>query len=280
MRTTLLCTVLILELVRSSAVSAQAVAEAKESLQSDASQALAEYLARPDDTYRWQRIRGGTFEDTKYVELILQSQSWRDITWKHQLWILRPKKVTSEQAVLLVAGGRWSDELEDPEHQPKLPGRVRYLADLAREIEAPVAVIMQVPNQPVFDWMVEDNLISYTCDQYMVTGDVDWPLLLPMVKSAVRAMDAVGEFCEKFWLLPIESFTVTGASKRGWTTWLTGAHDPRVNAIASKCGATFPKKSASTRRGGCMIFSPSPRDRNLRPSWIPIPIASRSPSPS
>ena len=53
-----------------------------------------------------------------------------------------------------------------------------------------------------------------------------------MVKSAVRAMDATQEAMKKEWGLDVETFTVTGASKRGWTTWLTGAVDDRAVAIA------------------------------------------------
>ena len=53
-----------------------------------------------------------------------------------------------------------------------------------------------------------------------------------MVKAAVRGMDATQEFAKQEWQMPIEHFTVTGASKRGWTTWLTAATDPRVNALA------------------------------------------------
>lgn len=231
MRTILLCSLLLLELCTLRA-NAQTVAPPEEAPQVGPSSELESYLAKPDDSYRWKKIRGGKFENVTYAELILQSQIWRGIAWKHQLWILQPRKVTSEQAVLLIAGGTWSDELEDPGYRPELPGRVKYLADLAREIEAPVAVLMQVPNQPLFDGMVEDGLISYTFEQFMLTGESDWPLLLPMVKSAVRGMDAVEEYCEKFLLLPIKSFTVTGASKRGWTTWLTAASDSRVEAIA------------------------------------------------
>jgi PhoPQ-activated pathogenicity-related protein len=48
----------------------------------------------------------------------------------------------------------------------------------------------------------------------------------------VRAMDDVQEFARQEWQLNIVHFTMTGASKRGWTTWLTSAVDPRVTALA------------------------------------------------
>jgi len=53
-----------------------------------------------------------------------------------------------------------------------------------------------------------------------------------MVKSAVKAMDAVQEFSKNELQHKINRFIVSGRSKRGWTTWLTGANDPRVTAIA------------------------------------------------
>jgi PhoPQ-activated pathogenicity-related protein len=42
----------------------------------------------------------------------------------------------------------------------------------------------------------------------------------------------VQAYASKEWGVTIDSFTVAGASKRGWTTWLTAATDARVTALA------------------------------------------------
>ncbi|MFP6738909.1 MAG: PhoPQ-activated protein PqaA family protein, partial [Planctomycetota bacterium] len=105
-----------------------------------------------------------------------------------------------------------------------------------------VSRLGMVPNQPIgfapeFRGRIEDDLVAHTWNLYMETGDQGWLARWPMVKSAVRAMDTVEEFLASPPSagfedpLEVEGFIVTGASKRGWTTWLTGATDARVSAI-------------------------------------------------
>ena len=195
--------------------------------------ALAAYIARTDANFGWREVAAGRLGNAEYAEYLLTSQTWRGIAWKHQLFVLRPANATREtrQGLLFIDGGRWRPEYDAERRDARLPSQAVIFARLAETIAAPVAVLRQVPFSPLFD-RTEDALIAYTFDQYLKTGESDWPLLLPMVKSAVRAMDATQRIARERWGLAIESFTVSGASKRGWTSWLTAASDKRVMAVA------------------------------------------------
>ncbi len=198
-----------------------------------ASDALASYVARPDKSLEWHEVDSGKVGTADYVEYQLTSQTWRGIEWKHQLFVLRPANMARDErhALLFVHGGRWKPEYESERGRTQLPSEALLFARLAESIGAPVGVLRQVPFAPMFD-RTEDALIAYTFDQYLQTGEKDWPLLLPMVKSTVRAMDAMQSIVRERWGAPIDSFTVSGASKRGWTAWLTAAVDKRVMAVA------------------------------------------------
>jgi len=198
------------------------------------SDALAAYVARPDPSYTWRVRSQGRVGRSSYVELIMSSQTWRDTLWQHQLYIIHPstRDPASKHALLFISGGKWKPELEGLATEGRLPRNSEVFVELTEKLRAPVAILRQVPYQPLFDGLTEDSLIALTFDRFLETGDQEWPLLLPMVKSAVRAMDTVQAYALTEWGTEIESFTVTGASKRGWTTWLTGAVDSRVAAIA------------------------------------------------
>jgi PhoPQ-activated pathogenicity-related protein len=196
---------------------------------------LADYVKKPDDSFKWVKRQEGEFGGVKFVELILTSQTWKGITWKHQLYLARPEEFKNpQQGMLIIWGGDWHDELDQPADSAnvKVPDAAPIIAQIVKQFKSPVALLLQVPFQPIFDGKTEDDAIAYTFDQYLSTQDPEWPLLFPMVKSAVRAMDATQQFGKAEWNIDIKNFTVAGASKRGWTTWLTGAVDPRANAIA------------------------------------------------
>ena len=138
---------------------------------------------------------------------------------------LRARGVAPSDAVLLfITGGDNNNLRPDPDDH-------KTGFTLARACGARVAVLRQVPNQPLLDDKKEDELIAETFVRYLQSKDEEWPLLFPMVKSAVRAMDAVQAWAKERGQ-PAARFIVSGASKRGWTTWLTGASDDRVIAIA------------------------------------------------
>jgi PhoPQ-activated pathogenicity-related protein len=194
--------------------------------------ALAAYVAKPDDAFEWHVQRRYTSPNGDVIELHLESQRWQGEPWKHQLLLIRPKRVDDERrALFVIGGGRWRDEYDSATGEEPLPEDGDIFVAMARVLHTNVVVLAQVPYQPLFG-MTEDRLIAHTFERYLATHDSEWPLLLPMVKSVVRAFDASSAFAEQEFGAPLERFTVIGGSKRGWTTWLTAAVDERVTAIA------------------------------------------------
>ncbi len=193
------------------------------------SKALDAYLNNGDKTYEWSLKDSGTIGQSKSYQVLLTSQQWRKITWRHQLTIVVPNEVSYGGALLIIAGG--SNNNEQPNWSNK-DGLWPVAAQIAEKNKSIVAILKQTPNQPLYDGRKEDALISYTLQQYKNDGEADWPLLFPMVKSALRAMDAIQEFSTSRLSRNTTDFFVAGASKRGWTTWLSAASgDPRIKAI-------------------------------------------------
>jgi len=206
--------------------------QTKQELPLSAETALQKYLENGDDKYHWALKETYPVEGLSVTayDLVLTSQQWREHTWKHQLTILVPERLTKSGSLLFISGG--SNKDTNPNFKKKDDDTTLGMATIAEKNQAIVSIIRQTPNQPLYDDLVEDELISFTLHNFKNDGDYTWPLLFPMVKTAVRAMDAVQEFAKSDLDAQIDQFVVSGASKRGWTTWLTGAMDSRVMAIA------------------------------------------------
>ena len=193
--------------------------------------ALVDYLGNNDSSYGWE-VRD-TFQKNQVdvYSLLLISQKWQNRLWKHELIVLVPQKIENDGALLFITGGSIDNGI--PNFSNSEDKFTLSMTVFAEQNKAIVAILRQVPNQPLYNGLREDALISYTLNQFRKDSDYSWPLLFPMVKSATKAMDAVQEFTVSYLKKETTRFVVSGASKRGWTTWLTGAAaDKRVKAIA------------------------------------------------
>ncbi len=188
---------------------------------SNADAQLLDYVKKPDPSFSWKlNSKIDTGNGVVYT-LDMTSQTWQKIKWEHQIQVFVPKDVKPTETMFLWNQGG----------KPNLSSALFGMA-LAKKMNAPVAFLYGIPNQPLLDGKREDALIAETFVRYLNSGDGSWPLLFPMVKSLVKAMDALQAFAQREWNFVVRYFLVSGASKRGWTTWLTGAADTRVKAIA------------------------------------------------
>jgi PhoPQ-activated pathogenicity-related protein len=198
--------------------------------------ALDRYVAKADPSFTWKKVAEVRDESATAYTLDMVSQQWltpADVNrteWRHWVTIIKPDNLAHSTALLFINGGS-----NRPGPAPR-PGR--EFIELAKTTRSVVVELRMVPNQTlVFGGdgkdRKEDDLIAYTWDKYLRTGDERWPARLPMTKAAVRAMDATTAFLasNEGGAAKVGTFMVAGASKRGWTTWTTAAVDRRVVAI-------------------------------------------------
>jgi PhoPQ-activated pathogenicity-related protein len=221
---------------------------------------LYDYVKKPDDSFKWSvKTKAQSDSGTTYT-LDLTSQTWQGIKWEHQMVVHVPEGVKPTDTLFLWNTGGRPD-----------PFNSLMAFELAKRGKIPVAFLYGIPNQPLFEGKKEDALIAETFVRYLKTEDEDWPLLFPMTKSLVRAMDALQAFAKEEWKTEVKSFVVSGGSKRGWTSWLTAAADSRVKAVAPcvidmlNFGKQLPQQVLSFGKPSEMI-----RDYTNR-GLIPIP---------
>ena len=182
---------------------------------------VVDFVKTPDPAFAWKLLEKKDVPGGTIYDLHLVSQEWHGIKWEHQLQVFLPASVKPTKTMFLWNTGGKAD-----------PISMALGMELAVKMNAPVAFLYGIPNQPLFDGKKEDALIAETFVRYLQTKDETWPLLFPMAKALSRAMDALQAFARQEWKIEVTHFIVSGASKRGWTTWLSAAADPRVKALA------------------------------------------------
>lgn len=201
---------------------------------------LTEYVYTPDDAFEYEvALKSKKPGYTLYVVRMV-SQRWLDESevtdpvWWHWVTVVVPDGKTPETGMLFISGGNRQKEM------PTEAGD--EILQIALHSNSVVASIHNVPNQATvfvkddYGPRKEDELIAYGWRRFMEAGggdeNAEWMARLPMTKAAVRAMDVISDLTQKEDLTAVQNFVIAGASKRGWTTWTTGAADKRVVAIA------------------------------------------------
>lgn len=176
----------------------------------------------------------------------MTSQAWQTPAdssapiWTHQLVIVVPDVIRFPNfaAIYNTGGGN-----QNPGVPSEYDEDILLCAALANSTGTLCATLYQVPNECIIfpndpagpnKCRSEDAAVAFTWWRYLQnpSGDPTGILEFPMAKSVSRAMDTVTAWASKNVGTKPSKYLITGASKRGWTTWLTGATDDRVVAIA------------------------------------------------
>lgn len=201
-------------------------------------EALEAYIQKDDGKFSYQHIISVPANGLTLHLYNMVSQEWRSsdeidrTLWQHQLVIAVPDNVSTTTGMLFIGDNDNTSPLPDSNDII-----IQIISQLAIGSQTIVSAVYQIPNQPFFfpdanDSFKEDRLVGYSWDKYLDTGDTTWPIHVPMTKSVIKAMDAVQLIAPSLGAYQVDDFVLTGYSKRGLVTWLAGAIDPRVKAIA------------------------------------------------
>lgn len=213
---------------------------------------LDDYVSKPDPNYGWKDTGARVkllFGGTAHI-LNVTSQQWLDESkavgpngalWTHQVAVVIPKKVRYTNVSVSVLTGGCNENPKPPTATDEYLAVVDRLTDNTGTIGI---VVYQIPNchivypsDPEQKGREEDAMIAWAWNEYLKnTSQPEWLPRLPMVKGAMACMKATEEYIKSIGTGTIESWIVSGASKRGWTSWLVGAVDcptcPKIQALA------------------------------------------------
>jgi len=181
----------------------------------------------------------------------LNSQEWSpgDIVspaqWSHDVDLYIPDHPIRRKALLIVSNGT-NHVSGNQQPFPANDFSQEQLAEIARSTHTIVVAVSNIPNQFLTlgtnPPSREDASAAQSWRLFMENPKqrATLPLQVPMVAAVSRTMDlAQNEL--KPWV--VDQFILSGASKRGWTAWLTSIADRRVVAIAPLVTDLFDTKA-------------------------------------
>ena len=101
---------------------------------------LKDYIKKDEPAFEWKLAEKNEYPQGVTYHIQLVSQEWEKIKWQHSLVIYQPKGIKPRDVMFLwVTGGK-----------PSL-GSAAMALDLSTKMQAPVAFLFDIPNQPIFD---------------------------------------------------------------------------------------------------------------------------------
>ena len=207
---------------------------------------LDDYVSKPEPDYAWRdtgksvwplafggrahllNVTSLSWLDTSKAMVVPKNGGANTSVWTHQVAVVVPKTLTvTNVSIAVLTGGCVGDA------DPTLTDEYLELADkISANTGAIAVVVYQIPNCPMVypsdpsgRKRQEDAMIAWAWYQYLQRDDHDpeWLPRLPMAKAGFQCMRAVGEWAKQQSIAEIGGWVVSGASKRGWTSWMVGA---------------------------------------------------------
>ncbi|CAF0780190.1 unnamed protein product [Brachionus calyciflorus] len=158
--------------------------------------------------------------------------------WWHHVYVSVPDNLDSTRPIFYYIDDGRNNETESPSETAKL------LSEFSTKCKCITVIQRQIPNQPIIftadpksKLRIEDDIIASTFGLFFFNRTLfpnntynNVPLLFPMTKAVKRGFDETVKFLKSKNVNFTEKFVVSGASKRGWTSWLITAVDQRVIA--------------------------------------------------
>ncbi|EAA7308272.1 PhoPQ-regulated protein [Salmonella enterica subsp. enterica serovar Albany] len=174
----------------------------------------------------------------RHYELLSQHWSPDDMVtpaqWRHNVDIYIPETAKEHHALVVVNNGiNYEKGVQITGKPGDFPQET--LASIARDTNTIVISVSDIPNQYLTFQddkkpLKEDESVSRSWALFMEAPEQRelMPLNIPMVTALSQAMRLAKKELTQW---NINSFIITGISKRGWTTWLSAIADPDVEAI-------------------------------------------------